>query len=59
MKDIQVQKQIIGKERRHFLIKLKIFFNISDLIMEIHVTMLKFEDICGNFHRYNGRHTNK
>ena len=27
--------------------------------MEIHVKMLKFEDFCGNFHRYKGRHTNK
>ena len=27
--------------------------------MEIHVKTLKFEDVYGNFHRSNGRHTHK
>ena len=35
-------------------------FCITFLInYEIHVKMIKFEDFCGDFHRYNGSHTNK
>ena len=26
--------------------------------MEIHSKILKIEDFCGNFRRYNGKHTN-
>ena len=45
-------RDIFGKNWR-FL------YNISDKIMEIYEKMLNFEDFCGNFHRYNGRYTNK
>ena len=60
MKGIQIQLEYKSKRKwRHFMIKLKIFYNISDKIMEIHVKMLKFEDFYGNFHWYNDRHTTK
>ena len=60
MKGIQIQLEYKCKRKwRHFLLKLKFLYSISDIIMEIHVKMLNFEDFCGNFHRQNGRHTNK
>ena len=47
------------KKGETFSDKTEFLFNISDKGLEIHLNMLKFEDFCGNFHRYNGRHTNK
>ena len=32
--------------------------HISDKMMEIHRKTVKFEDFCGNFHRYHDRLTN-
>ena len=59
MNGIQIQLKYKWKRKgRHFLIKLKLLYNISE-VMEIHLKMLKFEDFYANFHRYNGRHTNQ
>ena len=44
---------------RYFLTNLKKFAkHICDKMMEIHRKTVKFEDIFGNFHRYNDRLTN-
>ena len=52
MKGIQIQLEYKCKIKwRHFLLKLKFLYSLSDIIMEIHVKMLNFEDFCGNFHR--------
>ena len=39
--------------------KTKGFLYIISNTMKIHVQMLKFEDFCSNFHRYNVRYKNQ
>ena len=60
MVGIQINNNIVEKGSEDiFWLIWGILPNISDKIMEIHRKIVNFEDFCGNFHRYNGRQTNK
>ena len=59
MVGIQINNNIVEKGRGDiFLINMKFPQHISDKIIEIHRNTVKFEDFCGNFHRYNDKLTN-
>ena len=51
--------KILSEKESRDINKTEEFSDIYDKIMGIYEKMLNFEDIWGNFHRYNVRYTNK
>ena len=55
---LQIELSDNWKESWDFLITLKFLYDMSDKVRKIHRKNLKIVDFCGNFHRYNAKHTN-
>ena len=55
---IQIELSHNRKGMETFSDKVTISYNISENVREIPRENLKIKDVCSNFHRYSGMHTN-